>query len=80
MEKNSNFLCSPVFDANFFARYFKKWHLPGIVYNLVVKAEDSRQVVPNVFTNRVNVEDKKSVRAYFEFENKNMSRISLFKT
>jgi hypothetical protein len=35
--------------------------------------------VPNLFIHRANIGDKKSWRAYFGLENKNMSKISLFK-
>jgi hypothetical protein len=35
--------------------------------------------VPNLFINRANIGDKKSWRAYFALENKNMSKIALFK-
>jgi hypothetical protein len=35
-------------------------------------------VVPNLFINRANIGDKTSWRAYFGFENKNISRIALF--
>jgi hypothetical protein len=34
--------------------------------------------VPNLFINRANIGDKKSWRAYFGFENKNMAGIALF--
>jgi hypothetical protein len=34
--------------------------------------------VPNLFINRANIGDKTSWRAYFGFENKNISRITLF--
>jgi hypothetical protein len=35
--------------------------------------------VPNLFISRANIGDKKSWRAYFGFENKNMNIIALFK-
>ena len=35
--------------------------------------------MPNLFINRVNIVDEKSWRAYYGFENKYMSRISLLK-
>jgi hypothetical protein len=36
-------------------------------------------VVPNLFINRANIGDKKSWRAYFALENKNLSQIAFFK-
>ena len=38
-----------------------------------------RTAVPNLFINRANIGDKKSWRAFFALENKNMSKIALFK-
>jgi hypothetical protein len=41
--------------------------------------EAHRSAVPNLFINPANIGDKKSRRAYFALENKNMSKIALFK-
>jgi hypothetical protein len=54
--------------------------MSDVMMQLYLRQSLSRSAVPNLFINRANIGDKKSWRAYFALENKNMSEIALFKT